>query len=179
MPIEHKPWKTTSEVVPGRIMRSLLIDRFATESQLVARLGVPYDHIDSLLTGASPVTPELASKIGEVLGFDAEFWMGLQEDYENSIRRNIARDAAGINTRVYKMLDEEGRTVKYGMATELVDAWDGEELAGNGVYQEPLTWFLHRDVARRKLDKLQRAFAARKQRERAAADEARVSAQAA
>ena len=178
MPYEHKHWKTTWENPPGSIMSQFMLDRYVTESQLVARLGIPYDHVDSLLSGASPVTAELAPKIGDVLGSNAAFWLSLQRGYEDSIRRNIARDAAGINTRVYKMLDAAGRTVKYGMATDLADAWDEEELAGNGVYQEPLTWFLHPDVAQRKLDKLQRAFKARKQRELAAAS-ASVSAQAA
>ena len=112
--------------------------------------------------------PELAPKIGQVLGASAEFWLGLQQDYEDSIKRNKARDAAGINTNVYKMLDADGRTVKYGMTTDLADAWDEEELAGNGVYLEPLTWFLHPSVAQRKLDKLQQAFEARKMREREA-----------
>ena len=178
MPYEHKPWKTTWKSHPGSIMQLLMQDQYVTESELVARLGIPYDHVDSLLSGASPVMPEIAPKLGEVLGVNAEFWLGLQQGFEDAIRRNRAREAAGINTRVYKMLDAEGRTVKYGMATELVDAWDEEELAGNGVYQEPLTWFLHPDVAQRKLDKLQRAFEARKQREREAAN-TRVTAQAA
>ena len=92
--------------------------------------------------------------------------MRLQRSYDETIERNNAREAAGINTKVYKMLDSEGRAVKYGMATDLADAWDEEELAGNGVYLEPLTWFLHPSVAQRKLDKLQRAFEARKLRER-------------
>ena len=178
MPIEHKHWKTTWENPPGSVISQFMLDRYVTESELVARLGIPYDHMDSLLTGASPVTPEIAPKLGEVLGANAEFWLGLQQGFEDAIRRNRAREAAGINTRVYKMLDAEGRTVKYGMAKELIDAWDEEELAGNGVYQEPLTWFLHPDVAQRKLDKLQRAFEARKQREREAVD-SRVTAQAA
>ena len=179
MPIEHKHWKTDWENPPGNIMSQFMQELYVTESEFAARLGIPYDHVVSLLNGASPVTPELAPKIGEILGFNAEFWLGRQRNYEEQIRRNVKREAAGINTTVYKMLDADGRTVKYGMATDLADAWDQEELAGNGVYQEPLTWFLHPDVAQRKLDKLQRAFDARKQRERAAADEARVSAQAA
>ena len=147
-------------------MRLFMEDRYVTESELVARLGIPYDHVDCLLSGASPVIPELAPKIGEVLGFNAAFWLGVQQDYEDSIRRNRTRKAARINTKVYKMLDSKGRTVKYGMATDLGETWDEEELAGNGVELEPLSWFLHPSVAQRKLDKLQRAFEARKMRER-------------
>ena len=159
-------------------MRDFMLDRYVTESELVARLGIPYDHVECLLDGMSPITPELAPKIGEVLGFNAEFWLGLQQDYEDSVQRNNAREAAGINTTVYKMLDADGRTVKYGMSTDLGEAWDEEELAGNGVYLEMLSWFLHPTVAQRKLDKLQRAFEARKMRQREAAG-AQVIAQAA
>ena len=159
-------------------MRLFMEDRYVTESELVARLGIPYDHVDCLLSGASPVIHELAPKIGEVLGFNAEFWLGVQQDYEDSIRRNRTRKAARINTKVYKMLDSKGRTVKYGMATDLGEAWDEEELAGNGVELEPLSWYLHPSVAQRKLDKLQRAFEARKTREREA-ERAQVIAQAA
>ena len=169
MPYEHKPWRNTWESPPGCSMRFRMEDRYVTESELAARLGIPYDHVDCLLSGASPVTPELAPKIGELLGFNAEFWLGLQQDYEDSVRRNNAREEAGINTTVYKMLDADGRTVKYGMTTDQAKAWDEEELAGNGVYLEPLSWFLHPSVAQRKLDKLQRAFEARKLRERLAA----------
>ena len=168
MPYEDKPWRDTWESPPGGSMRLQMEDRYVTESELATRLGIPYDHVECLLSGASPVTPELAPKIGQVLGASAEFWLGLQQDYEDSIRRNNAREAAGINTKVYKMLDSEGRTVKYGMSTDLADAWDEEELAGNGVELEPLSWFLHPNVAQRKLDKLQRAFEARKMREREA-----------
>ena len=113
-----------------------------------------------------------------MLGFDGGFWLRLQRSYDRTIERNNAREAAGINTTVYKMLDADGRTVKYGMATDLADAWDEEELAGNGVELEPLSWFLHPSVAQRKLDKLQRAFDARKMRERGAAG-AQMIAQAA
>ena len=159
-------------------MRLQMEDRYVTESELAARLEIPYDHVECLLDGMSPITPELAPKIGELLGFNSEFWLGLQQDYEDSVRRNKAREAAGINTTVYKMLDSEGRTVKYGMSTDLAEAWDEEELAGNGVELDPLTWFLHPSVAQRKLDKLQRAFEARKMREREAVG-ARVIARAA
>ena len=135
-------------------------------NQLHKHLGVAHDELDSFLQGNTPVTPVLAPKLGKVLGFDGGFWIRLQRSYDETIRRNRAREAAGINTTVYKMLDADGRTVKYGMTTDQAKAWDEEELAGNGVYLEPLSWFLHPSVAQRKLDKLQRAFEARKRRER-------------
>ena len=179
MPYEHKEWRNRWEIHPGEFVVDYVEERGIPRDRLHEHLGVPHSELDEFFKGNAPVTPELAARLGTLLGFDGGYWLRLQHRYEQTIERNRAREAAGINTRVYKMLDAEGRTVKYGMAQELVDAWDEEELAGNGVYQEPLTWFLHPDVAQRKLDKLQRAFAARKQREREAATVAPVSAQAA
>ena len=179
MPYEHKEWRNRWEIHPGEFVVDYVEDRGIPRDQLHERLGVRRSELDDFLRGNRPVTPELASKLGELFGFDGGYWLRLQHRYEQTIERNRAREAAGINTSVYKMLDADGRTVKYGMATDLADAWDEEELEGNGVYLEPLTWLLPPDVAQRKLDKLQRAFDARKQRERAAADEARVTSQAA
>ena len=178
MPYEHKEWRSTCEIHPSEFAIDFSEELGIPRDELHERLGIPRVELDDFVQRKTPVTPELAPKLGNLLGFDSGFWLRLQRSYEKTIERNRAREAAGINTTVYKMLDADGRTVKYGMATDLADAWDEEELAGNGVYQEPLTWFLHPDVAQRKLDKLQRAFDARKQREREAAD-ARVTAQAA
>ena len=179
MPYEYKEWRNRWEIHPSEFAVDFCQELGIPLHRLHEHLGVPRAEIEEFLNNRSPVTPELAPKLGDLLGFDGSFWLRLQRSYERTIERNRDREAAGINTTVYKMLDEDGRTVKYGMATDLADAWDEEELAGNGVYQEPLTWLLHPDVAQRKLDKLQRAFEARKRRERAAAEEARVTARAA
>ena len=178
MPYEHKEWRSTCEIHPSEFAIDFSEELGIPRDELHERLGIPRVELDDFVQRKTPVTPELAPKLGNLLGFDSGFWLRLQRSYEKTIERNRAREAAGINTRVYKMVNADGQTVKYGMATDLADAWDEEELAGNGVYQEPLTWFLHPDVAQRKLDKLQRAFEARKQREREAVD-SRVTAQAA
>ena len=179
MPYEHKEWRNTWEIHPSEFAIDYFEERGIPRDRLHEQLGVRRSELDDFLQGNAPVTHELAAGLGDLLGFDGGFWLRLQQRYEKTIERNRAREAAGINTTVYKMLDADGRTVKYGMATDLADAWDEEELAGNGVYLEPLTWFLHPDVAQRKLDKLQRAFDARKRREREAATVAPVSARAA
>ena len=168
MSYEHKEWRSTWLIHPSEYAIDFSEELGIPLDQLHERLGVAHGELEGFLQGGSPVTPELAPSLGKVLGFDGGFWLRLQRSYDETIERNNAREAAGINTKVYKMLDSEGRAVKYGMATDLADAWDEEELAGNGVYLEPLTWFLHPTVAQRKLDKLQRAFEARKMREREA-----------
>ena len=178
MSYEHKEWRSTWEIHPSEYAIDFSDELGIPRDQLHEHLAVPIDELANFLKGKSPVTPKLAARLGRVLGFDGGFWIRLQRSYDETIRRNRARKAAGIDTTVYKMLDADGRTVKYGMSTDLAEAWDEEEEAGNGVELEPLTWYLHPTVARRKLDKLQRAFEARKMREREA-EAAQVIARAA
>ena len=170
MPYKDKPWRSTWEIHPGEYAKDYCEARGITRRQLPTRLGLPRQEVFDFLDGKTPVTPELAPKLANILGWDAKFWLGLQEDLETTTARNIAREEAGIIHTVYKMLDDDGQIVKYGVTTHQGHAWDEEEAAGNGTYLEPLSWFLPADVAQRKLDKLQRAFANRKQRQRQAAE---------
>ena len=147
-------------------------DREIPLKQLPARLGMPPEDVEDLLNGKTRVTSELAQKLADLLNTDPAKWLWFQSDYEDTIARNIARRRAGINTTVYKMVDDDGQPVKYGMTTNTASAWDEETLAGNGTELEPLTWYLHPDVAERKLAKLERAFRNRKERQAAGAKSA-------
>ena len=84
----------------------------------------------------------------------------------------------GANTFVYRIYDEFGNPVKYGKSTDLSDVVMAHESIGETTSLDQITDRLHADVAYRKLDKLQRAFANRKQRQRQAA-KASTTAQAA
>ena len=176
MPYVDKPWRRTWETPPGEHVVDQCEDRNIPLEQLPTRFGMSPEDVEDFLIGKTDVTPELATKLGKHLGFDSEFWLGLQQDYEDAMARNAAMERDGINTTVYKMVDDDGQPVMYGMTTDTWVAWDDNVQAGFGTKLKPLTWFLHPDVAARKLAKLQRAFRNRKQRQAA---EAAAKAQAA
>ena len=49
---------------------------------LAAKLNVPEEDLNALIEGRSPVTEELARKLGNFFGTTAEFWMNLQKNEE-------------------------------------------------------------------------------------------------
>ena len=49
---------------------------------LAAKLNIPEEDLNALIEGRSPVTEELARKLGNFFGTTAEFWMNLQRHYE-------------------------------------------------------------------------------------------------
>ena len=167
MPYVHKPWRRTWEIPPGEYVVDYCKDREIPLEQLPARFGMSPEDVEDFLIGKTDVTPELADKIADVLATDPEQWLWFQKTYEDTIARNAAMERDGINTTVYKMVDDDGQPVLYGMTTDTLVAWEENVQAGNGTELKPLTWFLHPDVAARKLAKLQRAFRNRQQRQAA------------
>ncbi len=45
--------------------------------------------MEEVFRGAREITPELAAKLEQALvGIGAYFWLGLEEDYQETLRRN-------------------------------------------------------------------------------------------
>ena len=177
MPYVDKPWRSTWETPPGEYLVDYCEDRNIPLEQLPAHFGMSPEDVEDFLVGKTSVTPELADKIADLLDTDQAEWLWFQKNYEDAMARNAAMERDGINTTVYKMVDDDGQPVMYGMTTDTWAAWDENEQAGIGTELKPLTWFLHPDVAARKLAKLQRAFRNRQQRQ--AAETTAANAQAA
>jgi len=53
-----------------------------TQTELAARLGVSYPRLNEIIHGRRSVTPDTALRLERVLGVSAEFWLGLQQDWD-------------------------------------------------------------------------------------------------
>ena len=53
-----------------------------TQSDFAVRLGVSFPRLNEIIKGRRGVTPDTALRLGKVLGMSAEFWLGLQLDWE-------------------------------------------------------------------------------------------------
>nr|WP_293835165.1 HigA family addiction module antitoxin [uncultured Arsenicibacter sp.] len=68
---------------PGKVLR----DKYLSNSQLnistlAKGLGVARVNLSAIVNERAGVSPELAVKLSEALGTKAEYWLGLQKDYE-------------------------------------------------------------------------------------------------
>ncbi len=53
-----------------------------TQTELAQRLGVSYPRLNEIIKGRRSVTPDTALRLSRVLGMSADFWLGLQQDWD-------------------------------------------------------------------------------------------------
>ena len=95
MPMKSKSQTTTKDVVGRRLPRNrppthpgeMLFEEFVkpldiTQAELSRRLGVSYPRLNEIIKGKRSVTPDTALRLSRVLGMSADFWLGLQQDWD-------------------------------------------------------------------------------------------------
>jgi antitoxin HigA-1 len=53
-----------------------------SQTDFAARIGVSYPRLNELIHGKRGVTPDTALRLAQVLGMSADFWLGLQQDWD-------------------------------------------------------------------------------------------------
>ncbi len=95
MPMRSKSQTTTNDVVGRRLPQKrppthpgeMLFEEFIkplkiTQTELARRLGVSYPRLNEIIKGRRSVTTDTALRLSRVLGMSADFWLGLQQDWD-------------------------------------------------------------------------------------------------
>jgi len=53
-----------------------------SQSGLAARLAIPFPRLNAIVRKKRGVTPDTALRLARVLGMSADFWLGLQQDWD-------------------------------------------------------------------------------------------------
>jgi len=53
-----------------------------SQSAFAVRLGVSFPRLNEIVRGKRSVTPDTALRLARVLGMSADFWLGLQQDWD-------------------------------------------------------------------------------------------------
>ena len=53
-----------------------------SQSAFAIRLGVSFPRLNQIIRRHRPVTPDTALRLEQVLGMPADFWLGLQSDWD-------------------------------------------------------------------------------------------------
>ena len=87
----QRPPTHPGEMLQEEFLRPLKI----TQSAFAVRLGVSFPRLNEIVRGRRSVTPDTALRLERVLGMSADFWLGLQLDWDlwHAMR---SRHAAGI-----------------------------------------------------------------------------------
>lgn len=81
---------------PGEmLLEEFLTPLGITQSAFAVRLDVSFPRINEVINGKRSVTPDTALRLARVTGMSADFWLGLQQDWDlwHALRSD---DAAAI-----------------------------------------------------------------------------------
>ena len=74
----HRPPTHPGEMLEEEFRKPLDI----TKAELARHLDIPYARLNKIIKGRSPVTPDTALRLSQVVGMSADFWLGLQQDWD-------------------------------------------------------------------------------------------------
>jgi len=85
----------------GEMLREEFLVPFGMSAYaLAAHVRVPRTRIERLVREETPVTPDTALRLARYLGMTAEFWLGIQMQYDiETAQRSIGQDIAAIKPR--------------------------------------------------------------------------------
>ena len=72
-------------VHPGRLLKRELAARKLSANRLALDLGVPSGRITDILNGRRAITADTAVRLGRYFGNSAQFWLGLQSQYDIAV----------------------------------------------------------------------------------------------
>jgi antitoxin HigA-1 len=69
-----------------------------SQSAFAVRLGISFPRLNEIIRGKRAVTPDTALRLEHVLGMSAEFWLGLQLDWDlwHAMRGKRAEEIARL-----------------------------------------------------------------------------------
>jgi antitoxin HigA-1 len=100
MPTKSRSRTTTKATVSASLVRrrlpthrqpthpgEMLLEEFLkplgiTQSAFAVRLGVSFPRLNELIHAKRSVTPDTALRLAQVTGMSADFWLGLQQDWD-------------------------------------------------------------------------------------------------
>jgi addiction module HigA family antidote len=74
----HLPPTSPGEMLLEEFLKPLGI----SQSAFAIRLGVSFPRLNEIVRGKRAVTPDTALRLARVLGMSADFWLGLQQDWD-------------------------------------------------------------------------------------------------
>ena len=69
-----------------------------SQSAFAIRLGVSFPRLNEIIRGKRTVTPDTALRLAQVTGMSADFWLGLQSDWDlwHALRSKDAKEIAKL-----------------------------------------------------------------------------------
>src|SRR5450756_2317855 len=100
-------------VPPGETLRDTIEAMGMSQADLSRRTGLSAKHINQIVQGTAPISPDTALALERVVGVPARFWLTLEANYQSRQTRLRERtvsdeDAAWLKSPAFKELVKRG-----------------------------------------------------------------------
>lgn len=89
---QFNPFETDWISPPGDTIADMLEERGWTQADFALRMGYSEKHVNQLIKGKAPITPETAFKLERVLGSSVSFWLKREATYREKLIREIEEE---------------------------------------------------------------------------------------
>ncbi|MES2178229.1 MAG: helix-turn-helix domain-containing protein [Gemmatimonadota bacterium] len=90
---DPRPFRPDWVSVPGDTIADLLEERGWSQQDLATRTGFTKKHVNDLVRGKVPISPEAAQRLSTVLGSTTEFWLTREAKYRAGLEHERALEA--------------------------------------------------------------------------------------
>ncbi|WP_420625603.1 ImmA/IrrE family metallo-endopeptidase [Candidatus Poriferisodalis sp.] len=119
------PYEPDTVFPPGDTLAEWLDERGMTQAELAARTGLSTKHVNQIVKGVAPVTPETALGLESVTRVPAHLWNSLEVSYRSYLTRcaegeRLAQDTGWLDELPVAELVRRGRIEKRSSGAERV-----------------------------------------------------------
>ncbi len=102
------PKKKLAQVHPGEIlMEEFMKPLGLSQNRLGRDLGVPPRRINDIVHGKRSITVDTALRLSRYFGMSAEFWLGLQADYDLDVATDRLADKIAREVKVFSLTEAQ------------------------------------------------------------------------
>ncbi len=98
-------------VHPGEVLQEEFLKPMSlSQNRLALDIGVPARRINEIVLGKRGVTADTALRLARYFGMSAQFWLGLQLDYELDRASDKLSKRLEREVRIHQSMHQEDRT---------------------------------------------------------------------
>lgn len=88
---------------PGEILQTEFLEPMGvTQYRLAVDLRIPHSRVTAIIRGRRAITPDTALRLSRYFGTSAEFWIGLQQEFD--LRKARSDSGAAIESQVIPLV---------------------------------------------------------------------------
>ena len=111
---DSHPFRPDYVIPPGETLRDQLAEMNLSQAELAVRAGLSTKHVNQIIKGSAPITPETAIVLERITGIPANVWNRREADYRERLLRAKppvlgAEDERWLSSLPVKELQKRGR----------------------------------------------------------------------